>query len=449
MRIRLLISIALLLVVSRLMADDWQQFRGPRRDGVSTEKGLLKKWPEKGPKLVWSFKDAGLGFSSMAIVGDKLYTLGTDLGEKNEVVLCLDAAKGTKLWTVEIGPIFTSESNKQWGDGPRSTPTIDGERLYALGGQGILVCLDIAAAEPKELWRKDFKKELDGVMMDSNDAKEGQGCWGYSESPLVDGKLLICTPGGPKGTVAALDKMTGAVVWRSTELNHDAPYTSVMPAVIQGVKQYIQCSFFAKNSECYVSGFSALAGKVLWSHMIVPKFVIYDLAPTPIVHGNLIYQTTWHSCHLLEIDAGMKVKDLYPEKIQKTLTNNHGGVVKVGDHVYGRGMRGWVCQAFKTGKQSWEEDGMDVIGQKSASLIGADGMLYLFSDRGEVGLAEADAKEFTLMSEFKIPQRSKYIKGPEARLTSQSSGAWAYPVIANGRLYLRDGELIFCYDIRK
>jgi outer membrane protein assembly factor BamB len=376
----------------------------------------------------------------MAIVGDKLYTLGTDLGEKNEVVLCLDAAKGTKLWTATIGPTFTFEGNI-WGDGPRGTPTIDGSHLYAIGGQGILVCLDIAGAQPKELWRKDLIKDLGGVGMNS------AGNWGYCESPLVDGKLLICSPGGAKGTVAALDKMTGEVIWRTTELKHEAAYTSAIIADINGVRQYIQASFAGDKEGGYLSGIAAKDGKVLWSEKTVPG-AIYNIAPAPIVKGNFVYQTTYAGgCHLFEIAKNMKPKEQYSKENQKTLTNNHGGVVLVGDHVYGYGKEDWICQDFKTGDEVWIGD--KVQGHKSACLTSADGMLYLYTDRGEVGLAAADPADFKLAGQFKLPERSRYIKGPASRSSSQSAGAWAYPVIANGHLYLRDGELIFCYDVRK
>jgi outer membrane protein assembly factor BamB len=429
-----LAGLALLLTASLARADNWPQFRGPKRDGVSAEKGLLKKWPEKGPVPAWSFKDAGEGFSSLAIADGKVYTLGTR--GKQEIVLCLDAAKGTELWAHDIGPIFTFKGN-YYGDGPRSTPTVDGTRLYALGAQGILVCLDISAAKPKEMWRKDFVKDLRGVMMDSG------GSYGYSESPLVDGNLLICTPGGPKGTLAALDKTKGTVVWRS-DLQQEAPYSAAMVAEINGVRQYIQTSYDGSNEDSYLNGFSAKDGKRLWSHLIVSMKTIYDLAPAPIVTGNLVFQTTWDSCHLFEIGKDMTATDLYPKKAKKNqckLTVNHGGVVLVGDHLYGYAERGWMCQEFKTGKQAWSEE--EFVGRKSGSTISADGMLYLYTDDGKVGLAEANPKEFTLVSDFDLPKHSKYKTG-----TSQDTGSWSYPAIANGCLFLRDRELIFCYKIK-
>lgn len=188
-----------LLSVTVAVADDWPQFRGKNRDGISPEKGLLAKWPEGGPKLLWQNKDLGLGFSSVAVVKDTIYTLGTK-GE-DEVVFALDAKTGKELWTAKIGPIFTFKGNV-WGDGPRGTPTLDGNLLFALGGQGDLVALDVTK-KGAELWRKNLINDFDGKMMTE---------WGYSESPLVDGDQVLVTPGGKKGLMVALDKKTGKLI---------------------------------------------------------------------------------------------------------------------------------------------------------------------------------------------------------------------------------------------
>jgi hypothetical protein len=442
MRIRPLISIALLLVASRLLADDWPQFRGPKRDGLSAETGLLKSWPKSGPKLVWSFKNAGLGFSSYSVVGNTFYTLGSR--DNDEIILALDALKGTELWTVKLGPIFTSEENVQWGDGPRSTPTIDGKRLYALGAQGELVCLDISAAKPKEVWRKNLITDFGGVMMTG---------WGYSESPLVDGKLLLVTPGGNGGTVAALDKEAGTVVWRTTDIKHAAAYTSVMAADINGQRQYIQTSYEPdpdgndKNDGSFINGFAAKGGKLLWSQKIFKGYE-YLIASNPLIKDSLVYHSAGDhiaACHLFEIGKDNKLTDKYSKASQKIMKNNHGGVVRVGDHVYGYSdNRGWVCQDFASGKVAWEErNDLECFG--SGSLMAADGMLYCVSDKGTVGLVEASPKGFELAGSVQMPELSKF---PKTRKTSTSSKVWSYPVVANGHLYVRDSEFIYCFDVR-
>jgi outer membrane protein assembly factor BamB len=437
MKTRLPLAGIVLLLGSFVTAADWPQFRGPQRNGVSAETGLLKEWPKDGPKLAWSFKNAGLGFSSMALIDGKLYTLGSR-GD-DEIVLALDALKGTELWTARIRPVVNAPDNLQWGDGPRATPTIDGKHLYALGSQGDLVCLDISAAAPKEVWRKNLVKDFGGEMMSG---------WGYSESPLVDGKLLIVTPGGEQGTLAALDKVTGAVVWRSKELKQLAPYTSVTAADINGVPQYIQSSYVDEKEGGYLNGFAAKDGKLLWSQRI-HKGHLYLIASNPIVKGNLVYQSTGDEaavCHLYEIGADNTVKERYSKANQKKLKNNHGGVVPVGDNVYGYSdSQGWVCQDFATGKSQPWADRTELTGNSSGTIIAADGMLYLYTDLGEAGLVKADPKAFDLISSFKIPELSKY---PRMRKTSSGAKVWSHPAIANGHLYLRDCELIFCYDIR-
>ena len=432
MKTRVLSISALLLFVGWAVAADWPQWRGPQRTGVSAETGLLKVWPKEGPKLLWTFKNAGLGHGSFAVVGNTLYTLGTR-GD-DEIVIALDVTSGAELWTAKIAPLFVAvDQHIGWGDGPRSTPTIDGNHLYALGGQGELVCLDIAA-KGKEVWRKNLPKDLGGEMMTG---------WGFSESPLIDGPLLLCTPGGAQGTVAALNKMTGTLVWQSKELKNKAPYSSIVVAEIHGVRQYVQNSFVDVTGG-FVSGIAAQDGKVLWT-MPTFKGDSYNIGPTPIVKDNLVYVSTQNGvtgCHLFALDKSFKAKDLYSKANQKVMKNNHGGVVLIGDHVYGHSERsGWVCQEFKTGDQV----SVKTLDAHSTSLTAADGMLYFFTDDGVASLVEATPKMFTEISSFKLPERSKI---PDTRATSRKSKTWAHPVVANGHLYLRDHDLLFCFDVK-
>jgi outer membrane protein assembly factor BamB len=416
------------------LGDDWPQWRGPDRTGVSKENGLLKDWPAKGPRLVWTYSNAGVGFSTTAVVGDRLYTLGGI--DESEYVIALDL-KGTQpreLWKVKLGPILIG--HLQYGDGPRSTPTVDGKLLYALGGQGDLVC--VALDKGQEVWRKNLIKDLGGEMMTE---------WGYSESPLVDGDKLICTPGGDKGTLAALDKKTGAVRWRSTGLKNKAPYSSVVISEAGGVRQYVQNSYISEDEGGVVSGFDAKDGKVLWTAPLA-KISSYAIVPTPIVRGDLVYVTAGYDygCHLYQLKRtgdGFAVNDLYKPRERRAFKNTHGGVVLVGEHVYGHSEKtGWVCQDFKTGKVAWLE--RDKLECTSGSITAADGMLYLYSDEGVAVLLSASPKGWEEHGHFEIPQKSKV---PEMRRGSRGAKIWTQPVIANGRLYLRDQELLFCFDI--
>jgi outer membrane protein assembly factor BamB len=441
MKTRLLpVAVCLLAVALPALAADWPQWRGPDRTNVSRETGLLQDWPKAGPPLVWTYKNTGLGFSTVAVVGDRLYTLGAlkDGTSENEYLIALDV-KGDKpreAWKVKLGPIFTFKGNT-WGDGPRGTPTVSGKHVYALGGQGELVCAEVAGG--KEVWRKNLSKDLGGEMMSE---------WGYSESPLIDGDLLICTPGGEKGTLAALDRLTGAVRWRSTGLKNAAPYSSVVVSAAGKVRQYVQTSYVIETETGYVSGFAAKDGKVLWTETLNTG-KSYAIAPTPVVRGDLVYVTAGYDygCHLFKLTkAGDKFKaeDQYSRKARKSMLNTHGGVVLVGDHIYGHSENlGWVCQEFKKGNLAWRDKVQ--LECTSGAITAADGRLYLFSDEGEAVLLEASPKGWKEHGRFTIPQKSN---APADRPTSRGAGIWTQPVVANGRLYLRDQELLFCFDVK-
>jgi outer membrane protein assembly factor BamB len=417
---------ACLLAALPARAADWPQWRGPDRTDVSKETGLLKSWPKEGPKLLWTYKDAGNGYSGPAIVGDRLYTLGAR-GD-TEYVIALDL-KGVKdgtvkeAWSAKVGPRF----NESRGDGPRSTPTVDGDVLYALSpsgpkgdSQGELVCVELAGGKIK--WQKSLRKDLGGKMMSG---------WGYSESPLVDGEQLICTPGGKQGTLAALNKKTGDVIWRSKELTDDAGYSSVVAADLGGVRQYVQTTKEA------VAGVAAKDGKLLW-RFPKPEYRT-AVIPTPIVRDNLVYVTAGYGvgCDLLQINPegqGFKAERLYDRDARKLTENKHGGVVLVGDHIYGWSDSGnrWVCQELKTGKQAWESKALG-----RGSITCADGCLYCYSeDNGTCVLIEATPTAWKETGRFTIPQQKK------------PGSIWPHPVVANGRLYLRDQDLIFCYDVK-
>jgi outer membrane protein assembly factor BamB len=436
MRIRLLpVTACLVAVALPALADDWPQWRGPNRSGVSKETGLLNDWPAKGPPLVWTYRNTGYGFSTAAVVGDRLYTLGALGDDEYVIALDLKGDKPSEAWKVKLGPIFTFDDNV-WGDGPRGTPTVDGNYVYALGGQGELVCVE---TNGKEIWRKNLIKDLGGEMMTE---------WGYSESPLIDGDKLICTPGGSKGTLAALDKQTGKVLWRSTGLKNKAPYSSVVVSEAGGVRQYVQNNYISEDDGGVVSGFDAKDGRVLWTGPLA-KISSYAIAPTPIVRGDLVYVTAGYDygCHLYQLKRagdGFAASDLYKPRERRAVKNTHGGVVLVGEHIYGHSEKtGWVCQDLKTGKVAWLE--RDKLECYSGSITAADGMLYLYSDEGKAVLLKANPKAWEEHGLFTIPEKSKVV---ETRRTFRSAKIWTPPVIANGRLYLRDQELLFCFDIR-
>jgi outer membrane protein assembly factor BamB len=411
-----ILAVGLLALSLPALGNDWPQWRGPDRTDVSKETGLLKSWPEKGPRLLWTFKDAGIGYSGPAIVGDRLYSMGAD--DENEYVFALDVKNGEKIWSCEIGKRFKNP----YGDGPRGTPTVDGDRLYALGGQGSLVCIDLKSGRKR--WSLSMQKDLGGQMMSG---------WGYSESPLVDGDKLICTPGGSKGTLAALDKNTGKVTWRS-EATHNAAYSSVVVAEIGGIHQYVQLTGDG------VFGAAAKDGKTLWENPLGGCRTA--TIPTPIVQGDHVFVTSGYDnskaglLHLTATNGKFTAKEVYSGR---TLVNKHGGVVLVNGVLYGNTQSEgpWVAMDFLTGKKlGWNGRNL-LIG----SITYADDRLYLYSENdGTAVLLEPNPKQWKEAGRFKIPQETQVKRG--------SGHIWTHPVVANGRLYLRDQDLIFCYDVR-
>lgn len=408
LRIAILCTVVVLpLAAASDAGSDWPQWRGPDRSDVSRETGLLKAWPAAGPKRIWLFENAGQGYSGPAIANGKYFTLGTRGG--SEILLALDAATGRELWTARLGGIL----DNGWGDGPRGTPAVDGDRVYALSGPGNLVCASVATG--KILWQTTMKS-LGGAIPG----------WGYTESVLVDGPHVFCTPGGAKGAVAALDKLTGKLAWQSKEFTDPAHYSSIVPARINDVPQLVQ------RTERSIVGLAPQDGKLLWQATFPGRTAVI---PTPIVRGHEVYVTAGYGAgsKLVRIGAGNQVTDVYENKVIK---NHHGGVVLVGDHVYGHGDPGWVCQNFSTGEAVWNHRGFG-----KGAVSAADGMLYCLEETtGTVALVAASPQGWKESGRFKLDPQSK-IRSPKGHI-------WTHPVVSHGKLYLRDQELIYCFDIQ-
>ncbi len=401
-------------------AADWPQWQGPDRNNVSKETGLLKSWPKDGPRLLWTYEKAGAGYAAPAVVGERIYILG----QRGDVehVLALDVKTAKDVWASPLARYLSTGSTEHYGIGPRSTPTIDGDVLYALGSQGTLVC--VKNSDGKLVWKTSLPNDLQGQMMSQ---------WGWSESPLVAGDQVVCTPGGKNGTLAALDKKTGKVIWRSKRLTDTAGYSSVVVSEAGGVKQYVQ-----QTGKADV-GVAAKDGQLLW-RVENPKFRT-AVVPTPIIQDDLVYVTAGYQigCNLFKLSAagqGIKAESLYDSTAKKSVENKHEAVVLVGEHIYGwsdseRGR--WVCQELKTGKVVWESK---ALGRGSVTC--ADGHLYCYSESdGTVVLAQATPAGWKEDGRFKIPR------------TKKPGSIWAHPVVANGYLYLRDQDLIYCYNLKE
>jgi outer membrane protein assembly factor BamB len=403
-------SLLLIALASSTFAADWPQWRGPNRNDLSSESGLLKEWPAEGPKRLWLYSNAGNGFSGPAIVGGKFFTLGTR--DEKEILLALDAATGAELWASPASNIMKEDH----GAGPRGTPSVDGDRVYALTGTGTLICAQ--AADGKILWQKTMA-ELGGKVPG----------WGDTESPLVDGKQVVVTPGGSQGAMAALDKMTGAVLWQSKDFTDGAQYSSIVPAVINGEPEYVQLTMQ------HIVGISPKDGALLWQQDFPGKTAVI---PTPIVKDNQVYVTAGYGvgCLSIKIEPGNKVTPLYTNN--KVMKNHHGGVILYQDHVFGYSDgSGWTCQDFATGDSVWAEKsklGKGAIGY-------ADGHFYCLDEgSGTVVLIDASKDGWSEKGRFKLD--------PQTTIRTASGRIWTHPVIADGRLYLRDQDLIYCYAVK-
>lgn len=401
-------SSLLLLVVSCsiLSAGDWPQWRGPNRDAISEETGLLTSWPVDGPPLAWKVDDVGNGYSTVSVVGGKIYTLG-DLDD-GSYVIALNEADGSRVWATRIG----DKGGHRRYPGTRSTPTIDNGQLFALNQYADFVCLDVNSGEI--VWKVNLNDDFNGKMMSG---------WKYSESPLVDGDQVVITPGGSDGTLLALDRNTGKQIWRTSDWTDAAGYSSVIVATIDGTRQYIQLTGAS------VAGVDPKTGQVLWHADRPGKTAVI---PTPVVDGNLVFVTSGYSvgCNCFKVTKDgndWKTEEIYANK---EITNHHGGVILLDGYVYGSTGGTFRCVDLETGELEFQGRSVG----KGATVY-ADGHLILRAQTGPVALIKATPKGLEEVSRFDQPDRS-------------DRNAWAHPVVANGKLYLRDQDLLLCYDLR-
>ena len=405
MKVRLLLSLVVLLgVVGTALAQsaaNWPQWRGPNRDGISQEKGLLKQWPADGPPLLWKAEGAGSGYSSFSVANGKLYTMG--LRGEREFVMAFDVATGKEAWATAHGGAYHNDR----GNGPRGTPTVDGNRVYALGGNGDLSAFD--ARTGKLVWTKNVLSEFGGSNIR----------WGISESPLVLGDKLLVNAGGPGASIVALNKADGKVIWKSQ--SDGAGYSSGLPVQINGITQVV---FFTKSRAV---GLDARDGKLLWEYG-KPSNNVANIA-TPVARGNRVFISSDYGTGggVVEIKPDNTAQELW---FTKEMRNHHSSSVLIGDHLYGFSSAILTAMKFDTGEITWRDRSVG-----KGSLVFADGHLYCFSENGVVGLVEATPEGYKEKGRFRIQQ---------GQLPT-----WSHPVVAGGRLYLRDQDTIYAFDVRE
>lgn len=386
-----------------LSAAEWPQWRGPRRDGVAAETGLLKTWPSEGPPLAWRASGAGNGYSSFAVAGGRLYTLGAK--GPQEYVIAYEAASGKSLWEAPIGMRLAQDR----GDGPRGTPTIDGNRLYAIGGRGDLACVDLTTG--KRLWHVSFPGAFGAPIPN----------WGYAESPLVTGDRVIVNAGGHDASIVAFEKATGKVLWKSG--SDRAAYSS---AVLHEAGVVRQAIFFTATTAL---GVDVASGRILWTYNRANNDVAN--VSTPVLGGDRVfissdYGTGGGLLQLSPSGGGIGAKELYFTADMRT---HHNTAVLVGDHMYGFSSSILTAMKFDDGTVAWKNRSVG-----KGSLVAAEGQLYLFSENGVVGLADAAPEAYRERGRFQIK--------------SGNLPTWTHPVVSDGRLYLRDQDTIYSYDIK-
>jgi outer membrane protein assembly factor BamB len=421
----LLTTLAVLVLTSAppAAAADWPQWRGPERNGISPESGLLPEWPAGGPPLAWRSRGVGVGYSSLAVVGDRIFTMG-DLDD-GQYAMAVSARDGGLVWKTRLGPRFEDRRG-----GPRSTPNVDGDRLYVMTTEGVLVCLD--SADGRERWRRSLPDDFDGYLMKAM----GSYDWRFSESPLVDGDRVVVTPGHIRALMVALDKRSGEEIWRTQGRrlgpvgSDGAAYSSAVVSEAAGVRQYVQ--LVGRG----LIGVAAETGELLWGYNRVAS----DIAniATPVVHGDYVFSSTGYGTgaalvKIVRQDDGLAAEEVYFLEAD-TLQNHHGGLILDQGTIFtGTGHnKGFpIAVKFLTGEVLWGPQRTE--GHDSAAVSYADGRLYFRYQDGRMLLVEASPEAYRERGTFVIPDIEKE--------------SWSHPVIAHGKLFLREQDHLFCYDI--
>jgi len=424
MPIRLPLLAAGLLFASTAFAEDWPAFRGPNRDGISKETGLLKSWPKEGPPIAWTAKNLGLGYGTPTIAKGMIFGMGTRGGKDG--IWALKEADGSELWFTPFDdPRKTNQNN-----GPSASPTFDDGKVFAVSSNGKLVALD--SADGKLIWQRDYLADFGGKVPS----------WGFTDSALIDGDKLICVPGGPKAAIVALNKKTGKDIWKSEITGGGSGgggYCSPEKVKLAGKEMYV----VLMGASAGVVGVSPDTGKLLWDYKGKAAGGGVAQIPIPIVAGDNV----WVSCAYSGGSALLKIEADGSDKFKATeikaykkpdLNNHHGGMVQVGDYAYfGHDQNNGkpVCVDLKDGEIKWGPVAIPNGGGGSAAVLFADGLLYFRYTNGVVVLIEPSPEKLKVVSSFKEADRS----GKES---------WAHPVIVSKKLYLRDQDKLVCYDVK-
>ena len=396
-------------------AQQISEWRPDNRTGVSSETGLLKSWPADGPKLLWTNLELAKGNSSVSFGNNTIYITGFKERDSADVLYALDM-NGKMLWQTVMGRAWKESFPES-----RTTPTVEGDKVYTCSGLGDIACID--GTNGKIIWSYKASQMNKGTY----------GNWGIAESLLIDGDKLYFSPGGPETMTIAINKKTGDLIWKSASLNDKPGYVSPILITYAGKKMIVNVSLG------HVFGVDAANGDILWNVAhIKPESLKWELikCTTPLYHNGMVYVTGGYDCLGMMIKLGQDGKSANIAWTDSVLDNHHGGVVLVDGYIYGsnwvnNSTGNWCCIEWNTGKKMWEEKW-----NCKGSIIAAEGMLYIYEEKkGNVGLLKANPEKFDLMSSFQVTQG---VAGP----------FWAHPVIHNGVLYLRHTNALMAYDIK-
>ncbi|MDR2115199.1 MAG: PQQ-binding-like beta-propeller repeat protein [Planctomycetaceae bacterium] len=386
---------------------NWNQFRGPNHDNKSFSTGIAQSWSEGNPKLLWKIDDLGEGYSNLSFYGNTMFTMG-DIGE-NCFLFALDKTTGKKIWSTLVGK--SGSVGRYFG--PRSTPAVDGQFVFAYSQFGDFICVDMKTG--KEIWGGDVVEQLGGKYMNM---------WGFASSPIFDGENVLVPVGGEEGTLVAFKK-DGKRAWRTKNLKDDAPYSSVVPAEIEGKKQYLLFTL----SGLY--GIEPSNGDILWRTV---RPMERPVCSDPVYKDGVAlvstaYNVGSHGYKITKKDENFVTEEIYADK---ELQNHHGGIVLVGDYAYFTTNRNLVCLEMKTGKIVWQNRS---VGKGSVTYV--DGHLIVRSEAGDgtIALVEATPETYKEKGRFNQPNRS-------------DKNSWTYPVIVDGKMYIRDQNVLLCYDLQ-
>lgn len=399
---------------------DWPQWRGPERDGHAAPQSLLQTWPADGPQQIFQFADAGRGYSAMSIVDGEMFTMGAD--DENVFAICVSLADGKEKWrTIFSATGLVEDYNLGWGGGPRGTPTVDGEDIFVLSDVGVLASLNRRTG--RKQWTVDLVNDYGGKIP----------TWGYSESVLVDGDMVLCVP-GEENFMVGFDRSSGRQVWKSVGINAPAQYASIMKGSAEGI------DYYTTASKTGLYGLRASDGNQMFLEPGTGNNVA--VIPTPVILEDGVYHTSDYGSGCVRIKLTDGEASLVYHMQDKTMRNHHGGVVLVDGVIYGftkANGGAWMAQDLESGEVLWTKR---IRPNKSGSIAYADGRLYCYNDKdGECYLVIPNREGWESVGKVALPR--------ETTMARDRGAIWAHPVIADGKLFIRDQDLIFGFDIQR